>query len=454
MIKRINKKLGLKLFLIILVVLITVSMLIYGGLRFFMPKVFQGEQDEAFAASFQELAEQLEAAQAADFEMYLLDFAIDNQSSVYIYDSDNREVAAVKYSDTSDGNEENLSGTILFYNEGSAYSLIVSIPGGSGDQLADVFSTIFPYVLLGVLLLSLLAAFLLSSIIARPITRISDVSKKMTNLDMSWRCPVNRTDEIGILATNLNVMAEKLECTLEELNAANEQLMADIEREREQEKQRVDFFRTVSHELKTPLTILKGDIEGIIYGVGEYKNSKPHLRNCMRTIIEMEQMVKEILAVSQMSEQDFELSMSQINIGDMLNNIFQDVEGMAEDKEMDFSIQVTADQPLIYYGDQAMLYKALTNIFVNGIRHSPERERVIVTLTNKKLCVENTGVNISTEEMDKIYQPFYRVDQSHNSNTGGSGLGLYIVKTILDKHGLAYNLSNYDGGVRFTIYFA
>src|SRR5699024_201478 len=129
---------------------------------------------------------------------------------------------------------------------------------------------LIPFIAVVIVLISVIGAVVCSRYYSRPLVSISNVAKRMTTLDMTWKCEVNRKDEIGVLAASLNEMAQRLSSTMERRQAANEQLQQDIEREREQEKQRIDFFTAVSHELKTPIAILKGELEGMLYQVGEY----------------------------------------------------------------------------------------------------------------------------------------------------------------------------------------
>ena len=125
---------------------------------------------------------------------------------------------------------------------------------------------------------------------------------------MTWRCNTTRTDEIGVLANNLDTMAKRLNATLNELTIANKQLQKDIEQEKEREKVQTQFFRAVSHELKTPLTIIKGELEGMIYEVGEYKNKEKYLKHCLKVANDMESLIKEILSVAMIKEENFKLN--------------------------------------------------------------------------------------------------------------------------------------------------
>jgi len=452
LIKKIKNSLSIKIFLGIMTILVVVSLFIYGSLRILMPKVFESEQSEQFTANLHTLASQLESVSIDDIESHITDFAINNQSSVSIYNSENTELAYVNFSsDESPSDNEVVSGTINFQNAGKTYSLVAKIPSSSVDQLSGTFTHVFPYIIMIIFCLSALVAFLYSHIIARPIVSISNISKKMTVLDMTWRCNIVRSDEIGVLASSLNTMAEKLKYTLEELKSANEKLQKDIDRERQQEKQRIDFFRAVSHELKTPITILKGELEGVIYAVGEYKDRDTYLRRCMGTVIEMENMVKEILSASRMADSDFSISVAEVNIGQVITECCQKLQGIVEDKAMIFVTDI--ENPFFYHGDEAMLKKAFSNIIANAVYHSPVGATITVSLKDGMFHTENTGVYIEPADIGQIYQPFYRIDQSHNRSTGGSGLGLYIVKTIFDRHGLYYEIDNSDKGVQFTVDF-
>ena len=267
---------------------------------------------------------------------------------------------------------------------------------------------------------------------------------------MTWKCEVNRKDEIGVLAASLNEMAEQLNNALASLRSANWQLKKDIEREREQEKQRVEFFTAVSHELKTPIAIIKGQLEGMIYQVGEYKDRDTYLRRCMKTTNDMEALVKEILSAARMGGSDFHLERTDLDISQMLGKVCQQFRGRMEDKQMDLRMDI---QPEYHYqGDRRLMEKVFTNVIGNAVVYSPVGAIVTVSLQNGIFFVGNSGVHIAEENLERIFTPFYRVDKSRNRNSGGSGLGLYITKTILDHHGIQHSMVNTENGVKFTAF--
>lgn len=448
MIKRIKGSLGAKILIGVLVILLVVSLVIYGSIRLLMPRAFEQEQNGNLNANLQSLVKQLETSPIESFESLILQFALNNRTNIKISDQNNNNIVAtgLDYGPASD--DLALTSMISFENAGVTYLIQTESVAHSVDQLEGTFSRVLPIIIPLILILSLLTALLYSRIIAKPILDISDISRKMTTLDMSWRCKVNRSDEIGVLSSNLNDMAERLGRTLEELQSANRKVQEDIEEKQQQEKQRVDFFRAVSHELKTPITILKGELEGMIYGVGEYKDRDTSLRHTMKTVVEMENIVKEILSASRMAAADLTLSVSEFSLDELVGDCCRKVQGIAEDKGIHF---LTTIEPCSFQGDKNLLQKAISNMIGNAMMHSPVGAAVTVSLLDGELTVENTGVHIEPEDLEQLFEPFYRVDRSRNSDTGGSGLGLYIVKTILDRHHLCYQLENMDTGVRFTV---
>jgi len=210
-----------------------------------------------------------------------------------------------------------------------------------------------------------------------------------------------------------------------------------------------DFFTAVSHELKTPITVIRGQLESMIMGIGDFKNYEKYLPQVLAATEEMEYLVKEILAIPKMEAMGIEGNMMEISITDIVKECIQSLEPLADEKqitgnvELGDNVQITAQPQL--------MKKAISNIISNAIRHSPNGENVIIQLTGKSLIVENSGVTIFADDLPNMFTPFYRADKSRNRSSGGSGLGLYIVKTILDLHHLECRMENGMNSVIFTI---
>ena len=285
------------------------------------------------------------------------------------------------------------------------------------------------------------------------VLRISNVSKKMAELDFSWQCEENRIDELGTLAHSLNEMSQKLSAAMTELKCANEKLHADIERERALEQAQLDFFSAVSHELKTPITVIKGQTEGMILNIGDYQDRNKYLARSLEVINTMENMVQEILTVSRIKSLKVGLKKETIQFSDMLKQEYALFEDLIIQKSIDWNETISPD--LCVIGDKMLIQKVINNLISNAVIYSPEKSAIYLTAFVKNgevwFLLENSGVHIPDTEIPRLFDAFYRVEYSRNKRTGGSGLGLYIVKTILDQHQAKYSITNTEKGVLFTI---
>lgn len=270
---------------------------------------------------------------------------------------------------------------------------------------------------------------------------------------MTWQCDVKRSDEIGVLALSLNTMATRLKASMEELEMANSRLCEDVEQFKALEIQRRNFFTAVSHELKTPLTVLKGQLENMVLGFGDYKNHDKYLPQALDAAENIEYLVREILAISRMEVMNVEETLEDVPLWPMIHGCVRDISVLAGKKNI--HIWCGQDEDLCVTVNYSLFKKALSNIIGNAVRHSPEGADVYIRLKNADGCpvleVENTGVTLSDEDLAHMFTPFYRVDQSRSKATGGSGLGLYIVKTIMDLHHMSCHIENGPGCVRVTV---
>lgn len=340
-----------------------------------------------------------------------------------------------------------------FANSDENYTLTVAGSAQELNLLKETFGEIFLALLFVIFLLSVVASVIYSHYVTKPVVRISNVSQKMAELDFSWRCEEGRRDELGTLAHSLNEMSQRLSASLADLKSANEKLQADIERERALEQAQLDFFSAVSHELKTPITIIKGQTEGMILNVGDYQDRSKYLLRSLEIINTMESMVQEILTVSRMKSSKVGLKKESVQFSDMLKREYGLFEDLIIQKSIDWNESISPD--LCVVGDKALLQKAINNLVSNAIAYSPEGSSIYLTAFSEdgtvRFLLENTGVHIPDSELPKLFDAFYRVEHSRSKKTGGSGLGLYIVKTILEQHQAEYHIENTERGVLFTI---
>lgn len=352
-------------------------------------------------------------------------------------------------------------------NEESTFSTSVSLPfsdlpdgsvltvvssASTAGEITRTFVHLLPPVILLILTLSALSAWLCSRLIVKPILRISSVSRRMARMDMTWRCDVNRADELGDLADSLNTLSQRLTQAMRELEDANRQLQRDVEASRALEKQRRDFFAAASHELKTPLTVLRGQLESMALGVGDYKHHEKYLPQALAAVESIELLVREMLTISKMESGISKEAFSEELLFPILAACLEEIEPFAAEKQI--AVRLSCQQKDMRAPINPPLFaKALSNILSNAVRYSPPGESITVTLSPSGLSIVNTGVTIPEKDLRLLFTPFYRVDPSRNRKSGGSGLGLYIVHTILHLHGFAYRLDNADHAVRFIIHF-
>ncbi len=451
--KKIKESIGAKTFLTMFLLLTVCCILIYGMVMVFLPKNYQVELQNQFTTDLYKLTESLEKSGWEDISQDILAFSIRNNAFVRIEDEAGNEMLAVNISNDEKKNNaaKTLSSSGSFTYKGKNYRLLATASLIAVAQSYDILVKLIPFIAGMILMISVIAAYVCSRYFSKPLIDICGVAKRMTRLDMTWKCDESRSDEIGQLAGSLNEMSAQLSGALESLQSANEQLQSDIEKQRRQERQRIDFFTAVSHELKTPITIIKGELEGMIYKVGEYKDRDAYLKHALKTVTDMEILVKDILSAARMGGSDFQLLREKVDMTRLIERCCRKVKGVAEDKKIKMLSHL--QQNVFYHGDERLLQQAVSNIINNAVIYSPEQAEVEVELSDAMLTVHNTGVRIKDEDLEQLFIPFFRVDKSRNRNTGGSGLGLYIVKTIFDHHRISYKLGNTDNGVKFTVGF-
>lgn len=308
-----------------------------------------------------------------------------------------------------------------------------------------------PYIIIVILILSFLCASFYSWYITRPVIKLCHISKQMAFLDFEHKYRGERQDEIGLLGNNLNELSDNLSKALSELSKANEELKNDMEKERYLEEQRMEFFSAVSHELKTPITILKGHVNGMLDGIGNYKNHEHYLKRVLTTAEQMERLVSELLTISRMESMFCTSCIKKIDIAELIRERLADMTDLILANKIDMEINVP--EHLFCPMDKGLIDKVLGNIFTNAVRYTPFGGKLRVTLYEEDdwvYCqVENTDSHIPEEALEHVFEPFYRVEQSRNRYTGGSGLGLYIVRNILEKHSAVYEIKNTLDGVLF-----
>ena len=344
---------------------------------------------------------------------------------------------------------------LTFTDSTEEYIVFFSKNTEKESQVVEALQKAIPVLSVVIIAVSIIVAFFYTIYMTTPIKKISRISKQMAALDFSGLCTVSRTDEIGILADSLNDLSRKLSSALSELQSANQKLQEDIDRERQLEHQRVEFFSAASHELKTPITIIKGQLQGMLYQVGRYKDRETYLTQSLEVTDNLEKMVQELLTISRLDTPGYAFNPAHIYFDKLIQDRLTANEDLFMQREL--TVEKDISQEVSISGDLQLLQKVVDNLLGNAAAYSPAGECINVKLCQVagkvNLTIENTGVHIPDGDIPKLFEAFYRVDQSRNRQTGGTGLGLYIVKTILDLHGAAIKIENTGQGVMVLVQF-
>ena len=252
------------------------------------------------------------------------------------------------------------------------------------------------------------------------------------------------------LARSIRLTAENLEQVLKERDASNKRLQEELEYQKQLKQEQKVFFASASHDLKTPVTVLKGQLTGMLYRVGVYQDRDKYLKS----LEEMERRIQEILEVSQMESRETQAVMEPIGLNVFLLEIWRVLEDEAIRKGIELELEIPRE--LLVQGDRRLLQKAAENVLENGLQYSPQGALLWVYTYEEgdRVClsIENTGVWLPQHESTDLFRPFYRLEESRNRDSGGSGLGLYLVEKALRLQGMEYKIANSPEGVLFSIW--
>lgn len=289
-----------------------------------------------------------------------------------------------------------------------------------------------------------------------PIVELNDITDKMARLDFSKKYRTADTDdEINELGKNINTMSDKLERTIKQLRENNHELEKDIEEKSKIDEMRKQFISDVSHELKTPIALIQGYAEGLIENV----NSDDESRKFYSEVIldesnKMDTLVKQLLELMKLEYGKREFNNGNFNIVELINEVIRKCKVMIEEKNI--QIKLKTQDSVIVYADEFYIEQVITNYFTNAIKHAIEVDgRKEIEITIKKIddkvriSVFNTGENIDEEHIEKIWGRFYKEDSSRNREDGGTGIGLALVKAIMNNYKNKYGVINKKNGVEF-----
>lgn len=335
--------------------------------------------------------------------------------------------------------------------EGRVNELIMAIT--SLQQISeanDALQLFYMYIGIGGCALILLLSLIFSKIVAKPLLSLNRIALRMARLDFSVKSPIRSQDEFGSLSDSLNGLSEKLDTTLQELQQANRQLREDMEHKQRIEQMQKEFVSNASHELKTPLSIVRGFAEGLKDGVGESKRER-YLDVILDETGKMEALVRDMLELTKLESGTIKLRKSSFWVSELMEEIVDKLSHHLNDKQLKV-VTVTANEPVVH-ADQEKIEQVIFNILVNAIRYAVPGSEITVRIEDEegrvRMSIENEGDGIPPDQLEHIWERFYRAERSRNRKTGGTGLGLAIVKHILELHESKYGVVNTQKGVMF-----
>lgn len=492
MIKRIQESFSLKIFFITAALLVFSNLLVLMGLYAFMPQIYTLSYNDHVNTCVEELEETLPKIRRKESGKFFNDLCEKYQMRMDIsapYTKEKVEIPGLQsqylcqdqqkyslqvtgavadgrtsvrqYSYSIENNRsigmegekiESCMVTLSFSDQGPYEFTLIPTEANRVNIFLSDLERILPYLLSIIFLLAFGASAVYTRYITGPVLGISRAAKAMSRMDWTnSRLFFKRKDEIGSLARSIDSTSKALEQALSERDDANKKLQAELEKQKKLDQEQQEFFAAASHELKTPVTVLKGQLTGMLYQVGAYQDRELYLKKSLRTVEEMEHRILKILEVSRMERPDMKAEIREIDLTRIIRESCTPYEDLIEDKGM--TLRVSLPESFKILGDPKLLKSALENLLENAVKYSPPGEEIRISAQKEseesKLCrlaVENTGVWIPEEKIPRLFQPFYRVDGSRNKETGGSGLGLYLVKKALELQEIPYKAENTEGG--------
>ena len=308
---------------------------------------------------------------------------------------------------------------------------------------------IFPIIIIVVFIL----AIFYSRYITKPLVRLNRFAGQLAKLQFSEKSPLSSKDEFGQLATRLVELSTNLEATLNQLSERNEQLQAEMKEKQRSEQLRKELVANISHELKTPLAIVKGYAEGLQDGVAKEKSDK-YLTHIVNESDRMNELILDMLELSKYEVKAIQLELRECNIVELIQHVCQSFSKIIEVKNLHLAFSPLRNNEYLVEADYKRITQVLINLISNAVRHAPVGSEINIKVEHENdghvvVGIHNEGEHIPEKQLINIWEKFYRLEQARDRKSGGTGLGLAIVSHILQLHGSQYGVRNTEQGVEF-----
>lgn len=380
---------------------------------------------------------------------YLLDrvFLDNNLNNYELIEQNENYIMEIAHTQKNGMTYIEMWGTIDNGNLFMARSVVESI-----HESVQISNRFLAYVGMLAALVSAMLIWAITKKITNPILSLTEISKRMANLDFEVHYNGKEKNEIGVLGQHMNEVSDKLEMTISELKTANNELQKDIEKKEQIDEMRKDFLSNVSHELKTPIALIMGYAEGL----KEEINQDPESRDFYCDVImdeasKMNIMVKKLLTLNQLEFGNDVVSMERFDIRELIQNYLDSADILIKQNEAEVLFEET--QPCFVWGDEFKIEEVFVNYFSNALNHLDGKRQIKIRfhkVSDKvRISIFNTGEPIPEEAVPHLFEKFYKVDKARTREYGGSGVGLSIVKAIMDSMHQAFGMNNCENGVEF-----
>lgn len=331
-------------------------------------------------------------------------------------------------------------------------SFLMSLPLASVQESVALSNRFLTIISLAALLLGSIAVFVTTRKVAAPILTLSKLSEQMADLNFNVKYVGDSSDEIGVLGNSMNALSDRLKDTMGELQSANEKLKSDIEQKIKIDEMRKDFVSNVSHELKTPITIIHGYAEGLADGMCKDEESRDfYYQVILNESDKMTVLVKQLLNLSDL-EFGFDLpEYESFDLTALISDILTSSQVLLKEKKA--NVEFLLEKPVLVWADEFKIEEVLHNYLSNALNHLDGEHKIVIRIEEEeelvKVFVYNTGAPIPQKDLESLWTKFYKVDKARTRQYGGSGIGLSIVKAIMDSHHQSCGVENQVGGVEF-----
>ncbi len=372
------------------------------------------------------------------------------QKDSIIEKNDKYIISEIKDEDT------NINYITFISNLDNGYRIYIRMPISSIEESVKISNNFLYYIALFVIVFGGIILSIVSRRFSEPIEELDDIAKKMANLDFSQKYKISQAnDEIDNLGASINELSDKLERTINQLKSTNLELEKDVEEKSKIDEMRKSFISDVSHELKTPIALIQGYSEGLIENINSDEESRKfYAEVILDEATKMDKLVKQLLELMKLEYGKKNFNNTNFNIVELEKEIIRKSEVMIQKEQIKVKMPEEAD--IEVYADDFYIEQVITNYITNAIKYCDEinNEKEIRISNNKlgkkvRITIFNSSKGLSDEELVHIWNRFYKTDESRNRDNGGTGIGLSLVKAIMNNYGNEYGAKNVEGGVEF-----